>query len=67
MLIKPTPDLRESEVTPRELYLRRREFITTAGLTAAAAGLAVPSLASAQNPSAQKLANLTKSPLSTDD
>ena len=69
MLIKPTPDLRESEVTPRELYLRRREFITTAGagLTAAAAGLAVQSLASAQNPSGQKLANLTKSPLSTDE
>ena len=69
MLIKPTPDLRESEVTPRDLYLRRREFISAAGagLTAVAAGLALPATAAAQNPSAQKLANLTKSPLSTDE
>ncbi len=69
MLIKPTPDLRESEVTPRDLYLRRREFISAAGagLTAAAAGLVTPSAAAAQNPSAQKLANLAKSPLSTDE
>ena len=69
MLIKPTPDLRESDVTPRDLYLRRREFISAAGagLTAAAAGLVTPSAAAAQNPSAQKLANLAKSPLSTDE
>ncbi len=69
MLIKPTPDLRESEVTPRDLYLRRREFISAAGagLTAAAAGLVTPSAAAAQNPSAQQLANLAKSPLSTDE
>ena len=69
MLIKPTPDLRESDVTPRDLYLRRREFISAAGagLTAAAAGLVTPSAAAAQNPSAQQLANLAKSPLSTDE
>ena len=69
MLIKPTPDLRESEVTPRDLYLRRREFISAAGagLTAVAAGLALPASTAAQNPSAQKLANLAKSPLSTDE
>ena len=28
MLIKKPADIRESEVTPKELYLRRREFIT---------------------------------------
>ena len=69
MLIKPTPDLRESEVTPHELYLRRREFIGTAGagVAALASGLALPEPAAAQNPSAQKLANLAKSPLSTDE
>ncbi|MEZ5416751.1 MAG: protein-methionine-sulfoxide reductase catalytic subunit MsrP [Vicinamibacterales bacterium] len=68
MLIKPTPDLRESEVTPREFYLRRREFIGTAGagVAALAAGLS-PAAAAAQNPSAQKLTGLKKSPFSTDE
>ena len=73
MLIKKAADLRESDVTPKELYVRRREFIAAAGVTAAAVatggfgvlgdGLEV----SAQNPNAQKLANLKKSPLSTDE
>ena len=27
MLIKKAADLRESDVTPKELYLRRREFM----------------------------------------
>jgi sulfoxide reductase catalytic subunit YedY len=69
MLIKQAPDLRESEVTPKELYLRRREFLQVAGSAAVAAGTALgsASIASAQNPGAQKLANLTKSPLSTDE
>ena len=31
MLIKQAPEIRESEVTPRELYLRRREFLGAAG------------------------------------
>ncbi len=67
MLIKPTPDLRESEVTPRDLYLRRREFIGVAGAAAAAlaTGAIAPGEAAAQNPSAQKLANLKKSSFST--
>jgi methionine sulfoxide reductase catalytic subunit len=69
MLIKPTPDLRESEVTPQELYLRRREFIGVAGGAAAAlaTGALAPGDVAAQNPAAQKLANLKKSPLSTDE
>ena len=37
MLIKKAPDIRSSEITPESLYLRRREFIQAAGLTAAAA------------------------------
>jgi len=67
MLIKQSPDMRESEVTPRELYLRRREFIGAAGATAAAlaTGLAMPGEGAAQNPAAQKLAVLTKSAFST--
>jgi sulfoxide reductase catalytic subunit YedY len=67
MLMKSTPDLRESEVTPRDLYLRRREFIGAAGVAAAAlaTGVVTPGAAEAQNPSAQKLANLKKSSFST--
>ncbi len=69
MLIKQAPDLRESEVTPRELYLRRREFIGAAGAAAAAltTGALAPAAAHAQNPAAQKLTNLKKSPFNTDE
>ncbi len=69
MLIKQASDLRESEVTPRELYLRRREFIGAASLTAAAlaTGVLAPGSADAQNPAAQKLTNLKKSPFNTDE
>ncbi len=74
MLIKKAPDLKESDVTPKELYLRRREFLTVAGSTAVAVatnGLGpvftgTPT-AAAQNPAAQKLTNLKKSPFSTDE
>jgi sulfoxide reductase catalytic subunit YedY len=66
MLIKQTPDIRESEVTPHGLYLRRREFIGTAGVAAAAlatSGLGGTPLL-AQNPAAQKL-TARKSSVST--
>jgi len=72
MLIKKAADLKESEVTPKELFLRRREFIAAAGVTAAAVatngfGLLSNEEVVAQNPNAQKLPNLTKSPFSTDE
>ena len=73
MLIKKAADIRESEVTPKELYVRRREFIAAAGVTAAAVATGGLGLigdgteVSAQNPNAQKLANLKKSPFSTDE
>ena len=73
MLIKKAQDLRESDVTPKELFLKRREFMAAAGATAAAVatnGLGLFGNAvdvAAQNPAAQKLANLKKSPLSTDE
>jgi sulfoxide reductase catalytic subunit YedY len=67
MLIRQAPDVRESEVTPRELYLRRREFLGAAGVAAVAVAgsslTAEPALA--QNPGAQKLTDLKKSSLST--
>jgi sulfoxide reductase catalytic subunit YedY len=73
MLIRKAADLRESDVTPKELFLRRREFIAAAGITAAAVAThGVGALAGgedepAQNPSAQKLTDVKKSPLSTDE
>ena len=72
MLIKKAADIRESEVTPKELYVRRREFIAAAGVTAAAVatgglGLLGGDDVEAQNPAAQKLTNLKKSPFSTDE
>ena len=73
MLIKKAADIRESDVTPKELFLKRREFIAAAGVTAAAVatnGLGLfgdAAAVAAQNPNAQKLANLKKSPFSTDE
>jgi methionine sulfoxide reductase catalytic subunit len=74
MLIKNAPDIRESEVTPKELYLRRREFLQVAGSTAAIVAtnalgpvFSGTPTAAAQNPAAQKLADLKKSPFSTDE
>ena len=75
MLIKKPADIRESEVTPKELYLRRREFIQAAGTTIAglAASAAVGSslvtnAAAAQNPNAYKFPVLKKgSPFDTDE
>ena len=73
MLNKKAADLKESDVTPKELFLKRREFIAAAGVTAAAVatnGLGVfgdDDSVAAQNPNAQKLTNLKKSPFSTDE
>jgi sulfoxide reductase catalytic subunit YedY len=73
MLIKKPADIRESEVTPKELYLRRREFLTVAGSTgvavAATAAMGSSLLAApdgAQNPNAYKFPQLKKgSPFDT--
>jgi sulfoxide reductase catalytic subunit YedY len=75
MLIKKAADIAESEVTPRDIYVRRREFLKVAGNTAlavTAAGaiggvLTSTEEAEAQNPNAQKLTNLKKSPFDTDE
>jgi len=73
MLIKKPADIRESEVTPKALFLKRREFIAAAGVTAAAvAATGVGAFGAdenvdAQNPNAQKLTNLKKGPFNTDE
>ena len=73
MLIKKAADLRESDVTPKELYLRRREFIAAAGVHRRRGRDQRPGPVRAtprcrrRIPSAQKLPNLKKSPFSTDE
>ncbi|MBI4266221.1 MAG: protein-methionine-sulfoxide reductase catalytic subunit MsrP [Acidobacteria bacterium] len=65
MLIRKAPDIRYSEVTPKSLYLRRREFIQGAtGAAAAAAAALLPSRASGQG-GLPKLPNVRKSAYST--
>src|SRR6266851_9801495 len=45
MVIKKSPDVRTSEITPRGLYLARRDFLGSAAVVAA--GLLAPRWASA--------------------
>ena len=65
MLIRRAPHLPWSEVTPKDVYLRRREFMQAAAVPviAGAASLLAPSCSAAQTEGA-KLA-FKKSPLST--
>src|SRR5688572_25596526 len=64
MLIKNAPDIRSSEITPKSVYLRRREFIqaSAAALVTAGFGSLAPD-AGAQ--ARMKLPDVRKSPLST--
>ncbi len=72
MLIKDPPDIRSSEITDKNLYLNRREFIRAAAGTAACAatacGLSDRTMALGGPPPAphgRKLENVRKSALST--
>jgi sulfoxide reductase catalytic subunit YedY len=67
MLIRKAPDIRSSEITPKGLYLRRREFIqaSAAALVAAGCGSFVSDVG-AQGGGLPKLANVKKgSPFNT--
>ena len=66
MLIKKAPDIRSSEITPKSVYLRRREFIqaSAAALVAAGCGSLADEVV-AQGGGLAKLPNVKKSPLST--
>ena len=72
MLIKKAPDIRSSEITPKSVYLKRREFLQAGSTALAGAGLAAAGWniwggdAFAQIPRT-KLPNVKKSPLSTSE
>ncbi|MBI4485737.1 MAG: twin-arginine translocation signal domain-containing protein, partial [Acidobacteria bacterium] len=72
MLIKASTDIRSSEITPRRVYLNRREFLRAASGTAVAAaggaGILTGSeawLDAQEAPHGRKLENVKSSPLST--
>ena len=68
MLIKKAPDIRSSEITPKHLYLRRREFIQASAAALVTAGLgSLAGDAEAQGGGLAKLPNVKKSPLSTSE
>jgi methionine sulfoxide reductase catalytic subunit len=75
MLIRKAADLRDSDVTSKDLYLRRREFIRGTGtaVVAAAAGAALGAsmmaepAAAAQNPNVFKFPDVKKGPFGTDE
>jgi sulfoxide reductase catalytic subunit YedY len=66
MLIKKPEDIKSSEITPRELYLNRRQFMAAAGMTAIALGTALAGCDSIGGPedarAGEKLANIKKGP-----
>jgi sulfoxide reductase catalytic subunit YedY len=64
MIIKKASDIRSSEITPKEIFLRRREFIQagTAALIAAGCGTADSLLLAQQGGGLAKLPNVRKNP-----
>ncbi|HSY90711.1 MAG TPA: protein-methionine-sulfoxide reductase catalytic subunit MsrP [Candidatus Binatus sp.] len=69
MLIKKAEDIRSSEITPKSLYLNRRQFLTGAAIAGAATatGLGVREIVSPSTTAlaANKIDGIKKSPLST--
>jgi len=72
MLIKKASDIPSSEITPKSIYLKRREFIQAGSAALAGAGIAAAGWnamggghALAQGGGLPKLPNIKKSPLST--
>ena len=67
MLIKKTPDIRSSEITPKSVYLNRRDFLATSGaaLVAAGCGSVFDEVSAQTSGGRAKLTNVKKSPFST--
>lgn len=72
MLIKKATDILSSEITPRSLYLNRRNFLAGAGIAGAAVAAAAVGLRELSSPGAtvqanSKIPGLRKSPFSTSE
>jgi methionine sulfoxide reductase catalytic subunit len=71
MLIKEANDIKSSEITPKDLYINRREFILAASAAALSAGAALSgldaSLSFSSAIAAEKFPNLSKSSSSTNE
>ena len=71
MLIRKPADIKSSEITPKELYMNRREFIKSASAVAVSAGATLAGLnmwgMPEQAQAGEKLPNIKKSPSSTDE
>ena len=71
MLLKRAPDLKYSDVTPRDIYLDRRKFLygmgLAGGLALAGKSLANPAFPSARAYAATSLPGVVKGPFSTDE
>lgn len=71
MLIKKPADIKSSEITPKETYLNRRQFITSASAAALTAGAALAGFdmihPRAKAHAGQKLPNIKKSSYSIDE
>ncbi len=65
MLILHPDDVKSSEITPLDVYLRRREFIAAA--TCAAATVLLPGRAGGKGPPPRTLPNVKKGPFGTDE
>ena len=69
MLIKKPADINASEITPKEVYLNRREFMRSAGAAAVSAGATLAGLHTfaPRADAAEKLLNIKKSSYSTNE
>jgi sulfoxide reductase catalytic subunit YedY len=71
MLLKKPNDIKSSEITPRELYLNRRQFIRAASATAISAGAWISGLDRSfgvgEAGAGEKLSNVKKSTYSTSE
>ena len=67
MLIKKAEDIRSSEITPKSLYLNRRQFLAGAAIAGAATGLGLREIVSPSTTAlaGNKIDGIRKSPFST--
>jgi methionine sulfoxide reductase catalytic subunit len=71
MLIKKPSDIKSSEITPKDLYMNRRQFILAASATALSTGAVLSGLDGSLSPrqvaAGEKLSDLRKSSFSTSE